>query len=141
MAETKTIALSGIAAGPSARPSRGLPTDLIASSSLCRWSWKAMIPTEHFGDEPRLHRRWQRRKVSLAVLDPPRFKGFVVLSVAIGAAESGRQFRRFDHHLKCGGRAVGPVLRLARFFADVTRFRFVLGDRRGVGGVVPFGGS
>jgi hypothetical protein len=41
---------------------------------------------EHFADEPRLQRRRQGRKVSLAVLDPPRFKGFV-LSVAIGAAE------------------------------------------------------
>jgi hypothetical protein len=44
---------------------------------------------EHFGDEPRLHSRRQGRKVCLAVLDPPRFKNFVI-PVAIGAADSGR---------------------------------------------------
>jgi hypothetical protein len=44
---------------------------------------------EHLGDEPRLHRRRQGRKVSLAVLDPPRFEGFVV-SVVIDVAEIGK---------------------------------------------------
>jgi hypothetical protein len=43
---------------------------------------------EQFGGELGLHRRRQGRKAGLAVLDPPRFEGFVFF-LTIGAAEKG----------------------------------------------------